>query len=108
MALGKAQMTGIVFLLALIFSPGAVLTIPHHDKVLGKYSSFSFFSCETNRLSMIVHSFVIAGLFLLCMFLSDYSGFSFPGMGTDDSVDADADDADDADADVQEGYGTRY
>ena len=73
MVLSNLQMTGIVALLSLLFSPGLLLTLPAFPEDKECMIPFiCFFSKKTNYAAIIVHAFVIALLFFGVITLSSY------------------------------------
>jgi len=91
MTLGNYQMAFLVFGLALIFSPGLLVTIPHVNDV-GVFSKWSFFSEKTNYGAMLIHAGVIALLYLAVITFSSYvnrgSSVSSDGVGEEEAVQA--------------------
>jgi len=95
MVLSNLQMTGIVALLSLLFSPGLLLTLPAFPEDKECMIPFiCFFSKETNYAAIIVHAFVIALLFFGVITLSSYvnPGSVNPGSVSPEPI---ADDKDD-------------
>tara|TARA_B100000963_G_scaffold304950_1_gene278973 strand:- start:1913 stop:2323 length:411 start_codon:yes stop_codon:yes gene_type:complete len=117
----KLKVSGVVLVLAFLFSPGLILTLPPKaGSTLGLFGLGFLNSRETHILSMFVHSIVIAGLMFLVLtygpliqnigsttdmssdepvdtVIEEVEIVAEEAVGDDEDDDDDADDADDAD-----------
>ena len=64
----KIKIVLLVFFLSFILSPGLLLTLPkNEDSTEGIFKNGYVYTRETNELSMIVHSIIIAALMYLIL-----------------------------------------